>query len=600
MSDTAVIKEFLVKLGFQQDEASLKKFTNGVENATKNVIKLVVAIQGAALTIGAGVTAMASKLEGIYYAAVKTGSSAKNLKAFGEAVANMGGDADGALQSVQSLARWMRETPGSEGFLKALGVSTRNAKGELRDTTDILIDLGAELAKKPYAYSKQYSDMLGIDEDTFRAMISGDFAKQVAKQRALLKDSGFDEAAKSSHEFMVTVRELKTLLMIFAVEVQKALVEKLGMSMEQISGWARDNLPVIAKRVAEFLMVILNIAEKMVPAIAWLIDKFIALDAATNGWSTKLIILLGVLNMIGAGALVGGVLSLAGAMGKLALPILAIAGAAATGAAIGAWINSLLSDETKNGIGKRTAQVLAFLGNDEAQAALDAEKSARGQQQQTGKIARPPKTKAPSGQSNGQPAPAQQAPAENEKINNGQPTAYAQKAPSNAADPLKFFMGLGWTKDQAAGIVANLQHESGMKADAKGDGGKAYGIAQWHPDRQANFKKWSGKDIRDSTAQEQMRFVNYELTQGAEKKAGNLLRASTNARQAGEIVSKHYERPLRQADEMAKRGETAVQIAQTTHINVQGGEAIATGRAVANEQERVAASMTRNLNVALN
>lgn len=566
MADTAVIKEFLVKLGFQQDEAGLKKFTNGVENTTKKVIALAAAIQGAALTIGAGVTAMASKLEGLYYAAVKTGSSAKNLQAFGAAVANMGGDADSALQSVQSLARWMRETPGSEGFLKALGVSTRNAKGELRDTTDVLIDLGAELAKKPYAYSKQYGDMLGIDEDTFRAMINGDFAKQVGKQRALLKDSGFDEAAKSSHNFMVMVRELKTLLLIFAVEVQKALVEKLGMSMEQISNWARENLPSLAKRVADFLIAILNIAEKMVPAVAWLIVKFIALDNATNGWSTKLIILLALLNFLGAGALVGGVLSLASAMGALAVPILAIAAAAATGAAIGTWINSLLSDEAKDGIGKRTAQVLAFLGNDNAQAALDAENMANGQQSQSGKIRK-----------------------------GGKP-----KAASNAADPLKFFMGLGWSKEQAAGIVANLQHESGMKANAVGDGGKAYGIAQWHPDRQANFAKWAGKDIRDSTAQEQMAFVNYELTQGAERKAGSLLRASTNARQAGEIVSKHYERPLHQADEMAKRGETAVQIAQTTNINVNGGDAVATGRAVASEQERVAASMTRNLNVALN
>jgi hypothetical protein len=100
--------------------------------------------------------------------------------------------------------------------------------------------------------------------------------------------------------------------------------------------------------------------------------------------------------------------------------------------------------------------------------------------------------------------------------------------------------------------------------------------------------------------QEQMSFVNYELTQGAEQKAGKLLRASTNAQQAGAIVSRHYERPAQQEAEALKRANTAVQLAQNTTINVNGGDATATGRAVANEQERVNASLTRNLQVAYN
>jgi hypothetical protein len=161
-------------------------------------------------------------------------------------------------------------------------------------------------------------------------------------------------------------------------------------------------------------------------------------------------------------------------------------------------------------------------------------------------------------------------------------------------------MGMGWSKDQAAGIVANLKHESSMNPKAVGDSGKAYGLAQWHPDRQANFKKWAGKDIRDSSAEEQMRFVNYELTEGAEMRAGRLLRAAKSAKQSGEIVSRYYERPKNVEAEEAKRGASAVQIAQTTEININGAsDPGATARAVASEQGRVNADMTRNFNVAL-
>ena len=66
MSQPEVIREFLVSLGFKTDQKSLKDFSNGIENATKNVVKLVAAIQGAALTVGAGVAAFASNLEQLY------------------------------------------------------------------------------------------------------------------------------------------------------------------------------------------------------------------------------------------------------------------------------------------------------------------------------------------------------------------------------------------------------------------------------------------------------------------------------------------------------------------------------------------------------
>jgi hypothetical protein len=104
-----------------------------------------------------------------------------------------------------------------------------------------------------------------------------------------------------------------------------------------------------------------------------------------------------------------------------------------------------------------------------------------------------------------------------------------------------FFESKGWTKEQAAGIVGNLVVESGLRTDAVGDGGQAYGIAQWHPDRQQNFRNYSGKDIRQSTFQEQLEFVNWELN-NTEKAAGNRLRGAASAEDAAAIVDEYYER----------------------------------------------------------
>jgi len=114
----------------------------------------------------------------------------------------------------------------------------------------------------------------------------------------------------------------------------------------------------------------------------------------------------------------------------------------------------------------------------------------------------------------------------------------------SAARALEFFQSKGWTLAQAAGIVANLDIETAgtFNPGAIGDGGKAYGIAQWHPDRQAHFQSWAGRSIRGSTFEQQLEFVQYELTEGREKKAGNRIRQTATPQDAAIATDRFYER----------------------------------------------------------
>lgn len=113
----------------------------------------------------------------------------------------------------------------------------------------------------------------------------------------------------------------------------------------------------------------------------------------------------------------------------------------------------------------------------------------------------------------------------------------------SAREAMSFFISKGWSPAQAAGVVGNLQAESGanMKTDAIGDGGKAYGIAQWHPDRQANFKREYGKDIRQAGFKEQLEFVQWEL-ENTERSAASKLRQTKTPEQAAWVFDEYYER----------------------------------------------------------
>lgn len=90
--------------------------------------------------------------------------------------------------------------------------------------------------------------------------------------------------------------------------------------------------------------------------------------------------------------------------------------------------------------------------------------------------------------------------------------------------------------------MARLSRESGFNVNAEGDGGKAYGIAQWHPARQADFERQFGHNIRNSTFEEQLQFSDWELNH-TEKKAGDRLRESRTAAEAGAAASLYYARP---------------------------------------------------------
>ncbi len=127
---------------------------------------------------------------------------------------------------------------------------------------------------------------------------------------------------------------------------------------------------------------------------------------------------------------------------------------------------------------------------------------------------------------------------------------------------INFFQGQGWSRAQAIGLVANLDAESAMDHDNYQDsGGPGYGLAQWENPRQRDFAAWAGKDIHGSSFEEQLRFVQYELTH-SESAAGNALRGATTAREAAEIVTRLYERPADTAGEASRRGQRAEDMAR--------------------------------------
>ncbi|HBV7126753.1 TPA: transglycosylase SLT domain-containing protein [Escherichia coli] len=252
------IKDFLVSLGFDIDQAGANKFEAVLKGVTANVLKVGAVVKGSALSIVGFTTQIANGLDKIYWASQRTGASVQGIKALGYAASQTGASAESAMSSLEWLAGFMRSNPGAEGFLNRLGVQTRDASGKMRDTAAIFTGVGQKLNNMPYYRAKQYAQMLGIDENTLMAMRRG--MGQLSSEYALTaKRIGFnaESAAKQSNIFMTSMRNLTMTLGQAKDKIGSNLAGGLAGSIDNFRRQILDNWPKIEAVITKIIKGIL-------------------------------------------------------------------------------------------------------------------------------------------------------------------------------------------------------------------------------------------------------------------------------------------------------------------------------------------------------
>jgi len=284
---------------------------------------------------------------------------------------------------------------------------------------------------------------------------------------------------------------------------------------------------------------------KVISAIGRFIDKIQQIVKEMGGWKTIAEILGGVLAL----KVLMPILSLTTAFARL-LPMFtgAITGATGLTAAFGAlgvavagaggaWVGSEiwkhLLEGTKAGdkIGEVITKTLAQLGDKNAQEAVKRMEDAKR------------KMAASANAGPGLHATGNYHPERTDWFK------------AKEAQAVQYFQSQGFSRNAAIGMAANIARESTFKQNAIGDNGKAYGIGQWHPDRQANFAKVMGLPIQGSYYQQQLAFYAYEVKRN--KRLMDMLSQNPNAGAAAMAVSMLNERPADKQGEMIARAKIA-------------------------------------------
>lgn len=284
------IKDFLVSLGFSVDDAGAKKFGSVLAGTTANVIKMGLAVEGAALSVVAFTAKIASGLDNLYWASQRTGATVQGIQSIGYAVSQVGGSVDAARSSLESLSRFIRNNPGAEGFLNRLGGQTRDASGNMRDMAAIFTGVGQKLSGMPYYRANQYAQMLGIDENTLMAMRRG-VGQFSAQYSEMVKAIGFnaDQAALSSNRFMTSLKSLGEMAGMARDKIGSNLADGLAGQIDNLRKKIIENFPKIEVTITKVIKGILwlgeivgRVAFRIVDGVGDIIEWWGKLDAETK------------------------------------------------------------------------------------------------------------------------------------------------------------------------------------------------------------------------------------------------------------------------------------------------------------------------------
>ncbi len=546
-----VIKEFLVSLGFQIEANQERKFTASVGSATKSVVALGVAAAAASAAIASAVIKISRSFDSLYWQAQRTQTTVSQIKAVSYAVSQLGGSAESAGSSIETFGKNLKWNPGFEGFLKQIGVVTRE-NGKLRDSVALLKDFASTIKGRSRAEQMGLAEFAGIDLKTLEALQSGDLAKRMAEHSATLKRLGVneDDAARKANALQVALGKLSDTL----ASVGTLLLDRFGPGLtrtfEKLDEFILQNSDKIVAffeklgRVAEELA---GIFEKILEVLGPLWQKFDNLTqsiAGADGLTAALVALIGLkvaswlMGVAAAISQVGTAASVAllgGALGKF-LRLFGIGGAIA----LGMTPTEANGGEDEEIARRRAAGTFGPASPGDLEA--DAAKRQQAQSKDTslwGKVKR-------WWSGGGDPS-------------NGAATAPKGSAAKLAAaqESYDFWRSKGLSHEAASGLVANEEAESAFNPNARGDGGRAHGLYQHHPDRRANILRGTGIDMSSADARQQREGAYWEMTKGQERKTWNMLQGVTSAGEAGAIVSREYERPADRAGEANKRAAAA-------------------------------------------
>lgn len=311
-ADTRGLKEALADL------LALEKGSEKTEDSVLSLNKGLLALGGAAAGLGTilavGVKHSINTADSYSKLSQRLGIAVKDLGALAHMADLSGSSVESLAMGVQFLSRNMAEslqsgTGAAAQAFKALGISVTDAKGNLRDSQDVLADLADRFANMPDGAQKTAAamDLVGRGGAALIPLLNGGSAamKDMQKEAEELGLVMSDDMAKASEEFNDNMDRVKAGLEgVFNIIAAQVVPSLAKMSADLVSltkdgvKFFSENLDTVATVLEHALIAATSLAVFMagkfavslattaVGAITSTVSSMVALEMALGATST--------------------------------------------------------------------------------------------------------------------------------------------------------------------------------------------------------------------------------------------------------------------------------------------------------------------------
>jgi len=290
-----VLKEFLVKLGFETDKGGMSKFSSSVADAGKIAATMGAAALAAAGAVTAFVTSIADSIDNLADVSGRTGEAASELDKLGYIATLTDSSLEASNSSVENLSKNIGDAAMGMGraqkVFEELGVSVKKENGQIKTAAEMMVELKDKMQGMGKGQQLAIMDRLGIDR-TMIGMMTQDVSGLAAEYDAMQKAAGFsmEEAASSASDYMDAMNKLKLLFAKLMQSVAVPFFKGMIRGMETLRKMLIDNMPRIVAVITPVIKVILILADVflaaaqgIVSAISFVISPLMELNRMLGG-----------------------------------------------------------------------------------------------------------------------------------------------------------------------------------------------------------------------------------------------------------------------------------------------------------------------------
>ena len=243
----AVVDELVTLLSFKTSpgtEKAIKSIKDGIATLKSEVTKWAAAATAAGAATSAFLLSASDKAIELQKLSQSTNLSTDSLQQWQYAAEAVGASSAAVTSDLESLLKTMSSPiPGELNMeLMMLGVSVRNASGQLRGADEVLKDVGDKLNKMGAAESVQWAERVGISNDTLMLLKQGRQGLSELFEEAQLVGAIIPEdAINRGAELSKSIKTLKTVFQALGNSIALSFAPNLKKVVDNFKQFLINN-----------------------------------------------------------------------------------------------------------------------------------------------------------------------------------------------------------------------------------------------------------------------------------------------------------------------------------------------------------------------